>query len=546
MKTDRAGWSGALAAAPIVFLVALAAIAQAVMVWGLPARGLLSLVEDDAFYYFKIARNAAHGHWFTFDTINETNGFHPLWGFVCYIVYKLVPGLYTGLRAVLTVNILLWVGASAALWFAVRSRGAAWAAAAVVLFTAVTVQMSTYQSGMETGLFETLWLLLFLFVRLRDPLRSRGRAPCDALFGLLLLLVILARIDGILLLPGVALAVAAIHWKDGAGRILGRWVSVFAVTVAGLVAYALLNKQLFDVFLPISGMLKSTFPHVHVVREYVFRYWWAEAAALIALAANIWIAVRARSVREDGRASESDLALLFAFNTYCILHMLNTLVFTKARGAYNWYFHPYILTVILDFVMIGSWVLGDEWLRDRRMRPVRVTAIVLALLLLVVPARRLYRGITGQLPAKWRTYCYDAALWARSSTPPDTVFAMNDAGVFGYFSDRRVVNLDGLVNSLEYQRYGAEGRLDDFLKKCGARYLVQANFSPEQETVYKKDGEIHFTIMCALHDRPAGLVRLSSDRQVFQSEQYDQWGWVGDKPQLIPSRVRVWELDLPE
>ena len=87
MQTDRGGRSSALATAPIVFLVALVAIAQAMMVWGLPARGLLSLVEDDAFYYFKIARNAAHGHWFTFDTINKTNGFHPLWGFVCYSVY---------------------------------------------------------------------------------------------------------------------------------------------------------------------------------------------------------------------------------------------------------------------------------------------------------------------------------------------------------------------------------------------------------------------------------------------------------------------------
>jgi hypothetical protein len=37
---------------------------------------------DDAYYYFIVARNVAAGHGFTFDLINRTNGFHPLWMFV--------------------------------------------------------------------------------------------------------------------------------------------------------------------------------------------------------------------------------------------------------------------------------------------------------------------------------------------------------------------------------------------------------------------------------------------------------------------------------
>ena len=38
-----------------------------------------ALTFDDAFYYFGIARNVAHGHGSTFDGINPTNGYHPLW-----------------------------------------------------------------------------------------------------------------------------------------------------------------------------------------------------------------------------------------------------------------------------------------------------------------------------------------------------------------------------------------------------------------------------------------------------------------------------------
>ena len=44
-----------------------------------------------------------------------------------------------------------------------------------------------------------------------------------------------------------------------------------------------------------------------------------------------------------------------------------------------------------------------------------------------------------------------AALWVRENTPAGTAIASWDAGVIGYFSDRPVVNLDGVVNSFEWK-----------------------------------------------------------------------------------------------
>ena len=40
---------------------------------------VLSVIPDDAAYYFKIAQNAGAGKGLTFDGINRTNGFQPLW-----------------------------------------------------------------------------------------------------------------------------------------------------------------------------------------------------------------------------------------------------------------------------------------------------------------------------------------------------------------------------------------------------------------------------------------------------------------------------------
>jgi hypothetical protein len=67
-------------------------------------------------------------------------------------------------------------------------------------------------------------------------------------------------------------------------------------------------------------------------------------------------------------------------------------------------------------------------------------------------ADRHYRRV-NQLP--WLTFRkirLDEARHLRESYPPDTVFGAWWAGTLGYFSDRKIVNLDGVVNSGEYFR----------------------------------------------------------------------------------------------
>ena len=59
-----------------------------------PEETLAFLLYDDAYYYFGVARNLAGGHGSTFDGINPTNGYHPLWCWILVPVFALVddPG----------------------------------------------------------------------------------------------------------------------------------------------------------------------------------------------------------------------------------------------------------------------------------------------------------------------------------------------------------------------------------------------------------------------------------------------------------------------
>src|SRR5215204_7632866 len=45
--------------------------------------------RDDAYYYFKVAQNISEGHGSTFDGIDKTNGYHPLWMLICVPVFAL-------------------------------------------------------------------------------------------------------------------------------------------------------------------------------------------------------------------------------------------------------------------------------------------------------------------------------------------------------------------------------------------------------------------------------------------------------------------------
>ncbi len=64
--------------------------------------------RDDAYYYFKVAQNITEGRGATFDGINPTNGYHPLWMLVCIPIFALARfDLILPLRVLLVITGIL-------------------------------------------------------------------------------------------------------------------------------------------------------------------------------------------------------------------------------------------------------------------------------------------------------------------------------------------------------------------------------------------------------------------------------------------------------
>ena len=160
--------------------------------------------RDDAYYYFKVAQNVSEGHGSTFDGINPTNGYHPLWMLACVPIFALARfDLILPLRVLILVLAGLRAATSLLLYRLLRNVIARSIAMLAALYWAFdyTIHATVYQQGLETGL-AAFCLALFLILLQRFE-REQRTAPVKwkgiALLALAAMLVTFSRLDMVFL-----------------------------------------------------------------------------------------------------------------------------------------------------------------------------------------------------------------------------------------------------------------------------------------------------------------------------------------------------------
>ena len=97
-----------------------------------PIEFLVRHLKDDAYYGWLTARNIAVGLGSTFDGINVTNGYHPLWIWSLIPVYWVLPDSpLTALRVAMVMMAVFHTGTALAL-YATLSRLHGWAVGLLV------------------------------------------------------------------------------------------------------------------------------------------------------------------------------------------------------------------------------------------------------------------------------------------------------------------------------------------------------------------------------------------------------------------------------
>ncbi|MDP3449992.1 MAG: hypothetical protein Q8R87_05385, partial [Anaerolineaceae bacterium] len=192
-------------------VLALATIAGSIYVSVTPANSLLNWYNsDDAFYYYKVAQNVLAGHGFTFDQINLTNGFHPLWMVVCLGVFWLSHfNLLLPLRVLVIVSGLLNVATTLLLFRFLKQHLHLGAAFIMALLWGVYPPIFNVSTvlGMESSISIFFIVLLlskavgFINRSELNPHRSRELIVLGLIGGL----TILARLDNLFVVGVIGL-----------------------------------------------------------------------------------------------------------------------------------------------------------------------------------------------------------------------------------------------------------------------------------------------------------------------------------------------------
>lgn len=164
--------------------------------------------RDDAYYYFKVAQNISEGHGSTFDGINRTNGYHPLWMLVCIPIFALARfDLILPLRVLLLFMSGLSV-ATAILLYRLLGRifmPAIGALAALFWVFSHDVLTTLYQNGLESGIAAFfIVLLVYKLYELEISWRnSEVTRKQIIVLAVIAVLVMFSRLD-LVFLAGVA------------------------------------------------------------------------------------------------------------------------------------------------------------------------------------------------------------------------------------------------------------------------------------------------------------------------------------------------------
>lgn len=413
----------------------------------------MDYLEDDFFYYLKVAVNLAHGHGSTFNGLVPTNGYHPLW-LACVTLAAAVSTGPLWIMAFLSIANF----AATIITFLLGRRllepsAGPLAATALAAYVALYSQ-HLFNHGMEVILTIPL-LLAVLTVYLGRRLWQPRLLPAFS-FGILLSCLFLSRLDSGILVALLLLATVA----HPALRARLRTVQVAGVA-AGLlpsVAYLLSNRLLFHTLLPISGMAKQLrFHHFPASQPWTSLFHKAPTQLVNVIPILIALAVLPFVIRSltPTRQVLFPVLLLFPFL------YLTVLSFVSDWKLWDWYFWSLRVALLIAFAVLLAAPPVQRLLRA----PSATIALALVCFALMLTNRRQTSG------TDMRDIAQDLANFAQ--THPG-VYAMGDrSGVVGYLLPDPLVQTEGLVMDkgfLDLVRAGTP--LDRALARYHVRYYV--------------------------------------------------------------------------
>lgn len=455
---------------------------------------VLNLFHDDSFFYMVIARNHAQGLGYSFDGLNQTNGFHLLWLWLLSGVSSFIAltGEH-GIRIVVILQSLFSVGA-ALIYVRLLARSQVKTLFLILFYFAYLFVCTFADIGQESALFGFMFALLInaIIPMLRNASLSTALAkqsfvvkiPSTAyliLVGIFSCLIILSRLDAFFIMGGVALFL----WIFGKKKIV--YILVFGVAL-GIVATMIFNYAHFGHIYSISSWLKSGFDIEKLHQMFIPGL---SLRVLIVLCLLLAALFNYRSIARLN--SENSLLLsgsvwakfkpipwqfmltLSALVAYCTYFLV---LFLGVSALGSWYFNQALGFSLFLYTLSTARLSKSHQDNFATSDDRNTNQSTLSLLWLLTPLGcALLLGILlWILKFGWANSSgptREMGEWLAANTPADAVIFQRDgAGAVSYFAQRHIINGDGLVNNMPYQVMLRSGKLCQYLQEQKVQYLV--------------------------------------------------------------------------
>ncbi len=495
----------------VLITLGLAVFVLSALILTAPDSTIARLVVDDAYYYFKPAANWVSGSGITFDGINPTNGFHPLYFLISALIYRVTgEPTFLQLRVFLVLNLVLY--AAAALLGYQMLRGLFGMALAGLFLVAWVSNVYLFHLALQSTEFAlniALLMCMFYFYLGMDMRLSKHWFR----LGLVLTLLLLARLDNIFWLPLLVLCAAVSALLCAGPKIrtaIRRVGALLVVPVSILGFYIMLNLMIWGSAMPISGRVKLFWARTTLEQNSVepLRYMAYQAKTILI---GIWdamingwygpnllyqililiglVSIGVWVVRQPVRRDKlirwfQPISLIACLILFMSIQLGYYAVFEFVLTM-PWYWSAFYLVMVF---LLASGILGilrflQRWLHSS------ITAIVpkplyiamVGIVFVLASASYLLDWRAREDP--WTDGLYETAVWMRTHLDHTALAAANASGILGYHSGLQVVNLDGLINSPEYLDSVMQDRQIEFLRKIKPRYYVQHVSSNVSDTL---------------------------------------------------------------
>jgi hypothetical protein len=482
------------------FIIAILAVVQFIIQVSLLTKGMeyaaASLTIDDTYYYLQTAWNAKMLGLVTFDGLHTTNGVQLLWFVIIFLLAMLAKSKAVLLFSTLGVSFLL----NGLCYLFILKIGAVLKQPILALFMASlwalqSLPFRIYSMGMENSLHALVfWCVIWQSVEFLIRVQNKDKPN---LWSLTVVLILNAwtRLDSALLsaiLFTFCVGMLAYTYRHNLRLFLQRHSKAIVgssfLAGFGLVSQLIAFRLMGDSFLPVSALVKTSGAgrgaDIESIDKLVGVFLLGMPSilqgrfptlTLVLLGiSGILLVILARVAIRDH--SDEIRAFLNLWSCLLVGEIIYYVYVALSEVEYTPYFIWYRSPSFIFWIITGSLIALFTFVQTRLVKHpfniVKWAPVGFSLAIFAVAIYMFARSIN--FTSKLYATRYNAALWIAENSSPDTVFASWNAGQLGFFSNRTFINLDGVINNVDYYERVLHGStsLTDYLIENNVDFIV--------------------------------------------------------------------------